>query len=152
MMLLYNTRRKKNMSQKLAFKWLGPYRIYNAVERKKTYMLKELNGSHLASIFAGNRLKKFHSQQQLCLNSTLELDQEVMPTLEDFLATDDSNLSDVLDNFANHQIIELSNTHDLRLALFLIRMRTLLLFLAFFFFFFFCHRTTPQWEATSVIG
>lgn len=43
--LLHNSRHKKDRLQKLAFKWLGCYRIYNAVEEKVTYMLKELNKS-----------------------------------------------------------------------------------------------------------
>ena len=90
--LLHDTRREKNMSQRLAFKWLGPYRIRDAVKEKGTYLLEELDRSHLAGTFAGDRLKKFHPRQQLRLNHTPELDQEVVPTLEDFLATDDDNL------------------------------------------------------------
>ena len=30
------------MSQNLTFKWLGPYRILDAVKEKGTYLLKEL--------------------------------------------------------------------------------------------------------------
>ena len=100
--LLHNTRREKDMLQKLAFKWLGPYKIYNAVEGKGMYMLEELDGSHLAGTFAGDRLKKFHPRQQLRLDGTPDLDQEVVPTLEDFLATDDGDLSNVPDNFADY--------------------------------------------------
>ena len=48
------------MLRKLAFKWLGPYQISNAVKDKGTYMLEELDGLQLAGTFAGNRLKKFH--------------------------------------------------------------------------------------------
>lgn len=58
--LLYNTWHKKDWSQKLDFKWLGLYRIYNAVEGKRTYMLEELDRLHLAGTFAGDRFKKFH--------------------------------------------------------------------------------------------
>lgn len=58
--LLNNTRHKKNILQKLAFKWLGLYKIYYAVEEKKIYMLKEPNGLRLVSIFVDNCLKKFH--------------------------------------------------------------------------------------------
>ena len=43
--LLYDTRRKKDMSRKLAFKWLGLYRISDAVRDKGTYMLEEIDGS-----------------------------------------------------------------------------------------------------------
>ena len=68
--LLHDTRRKKDMSQKLAFKWLGPYRIYNAVGEKGTYMLEEPNGSRLAGTFTGDRLKKFHPRQRLYLDHT----------------------------------------------------------------------------------
>lgn len=99
--LLNNTRRKKDMLQKLAFKWLGSYKIYHTVERKRTYMLEELDGSRLAGIFAGDRLKKFHPRQRLRLNRTPTLDHEVVPNLEDFLAADDGDLSDVPDNFAD---------------------------------------------------
>ncbi len=59
--LLHDTRRKKDMSQKLSFKWLGPYRIFDAVKNKGTYMLEKLDGSRLASIFVGDRLKRFYS-------------------------------------------------------------------------------------------
>ena len=49
--LLHDTKREKDMSQKLAFKWLGPYRIYNTVEGKGTRMLKELDGSRFFFFF-----------------------------------------------------------------------------------------------------
>ena len=42
------------MSQNLAFKWLGPYRILDAVKEKGTYLLKELDGSRMAGTFAGD--------------------------------------------------------------------------------------------------
>lgn len=100
--LLHDTWWAKDMSQKLAFKWLGPYRIYNTVEEKGTYMLEELDGSRLAGTFAGDRLKKFHPRQRLHLDHTPDLDQEVVPTLEDFLAADDDNLSDVPDDFLEY--------------------------------------------------
>lgn len=52
-----------------------------------------------AGTFAGDRLKKFYSSQQLQLQRTLHLDREVVPTLEDCLADNDDELSDVSDNF-----------------------------------------------------
>ncbi len=55
--LLHDSRREKDMSRKLAFKWLGPYRGYDAVKDKGAYMLEELDGSHLAGTFAGDRFK-----------------------------------------------------------------------------------------------
>lgn len=66
--LLHNTRYKKDMSRKWFFKWLGPYRFFDAIKDKSTYLLKEFDGSRLAGIFAGDRLKRFHSQQQLHLD------------------------------------------------------------------------------------
>ena len=98
--LLHNTRREKDMSCKLAFKWLGPYRIYNSVKDKGTYMLEELDGSRLAGTFAGDRLKKFHPRQRLQLDHVPDLEHEEIPTLDDFLAgDDDSDLSDASDKF-----------------------------------------------------
>ena len=88
------------MSQKLSFRWLGPCRISDAVKDKGTYMLEEPDGSRLCGTFAGDRLKKFHSRQQLHLDHTPDLDLEEIPNLDDFLAADsDSDLSDVPDDF-----------------------------------------------------
>ena len=93
--LLHDTRREKDMSHKLAFKWLGPYRICNSVKDKGTYMLEELDGSRLAGTFAGDRLKKFHPRQRLQLDNAPDLGEEEIPTLDNFLAgDDDSDLSD----------------------------------------------------------
>lgn len=89
------------MSRKLAFKLLGPYRIYNAVKEKGTYMLEELDGLRLAGTFAGECLKEFHPRQRLHLDHIPDLDQEVVPTLEDFLAAEDGSLSDVPDDFSD---------------------------------------------------
>ncbi len=44
---------------KLASRWLGPYRIQQVDQKKETYLLEELDGTLLYSIFSGNRLKKF---------------------------------------------------------------------------------------------
>lgn len=94
--LLHNTRRKKNMSQKLPFRWLEPYQITDAVKEKGTYMLKELDGLRLAGIFAGDRLKRFHPRQRLYLDHVPVLDLEELPNLDNFLLSNgDSDLSDV---------------------------------------------------------
>ena len=96
------------MSQKLAFKWLSPYRICDTLKDKRTYMLEELDGSHLADTFAGDRLKKFHSRQEFYPDRTLNLGQEEVPILENFFANDyDSDLSDVLDNISNFRFAAL---------------------------------------------
>ena len=61
--LLYDIRHKKDMSQKLAFKWLGPYQTSDIVKDKGTYMLEELDKLQLADTFVGDKLKKFHPRQ-----------------------------------------------------------------------------------------
>lgn len=64
-------------------------------------MLEELDGSRLADTFAGDRLKKFHPRQRLHLYHTLDLNQEIVPTLKDFLAANDNNLFDIPNNFSD---------------------------------------------------
>lgn len=86
------------MSRKLSYKWLGPYKICDMVKHKGTYMLEELDGLRLAGTFAGDRLKKFHPRQRLQLDHTPNLDNEEIPTLNDFLAGDSSDLSDASDD------------------------------------------------------
>ena len=101
--LLHDTRREKDMSRKISFKWLGPYRICNAVKDKGTYMLEELDGSRLAGTFAGDKLKKFHPRQQLQLDHVPDLDLEERPNLDEFLAGDsDSDLSEAPDDFLDY--------------------------------------------------
>ena len=48
--LLHDTRHEKDMPQNLEFKWLGPYRIGDAVKEKGTYLLEELDRSRLSQI------------------------------------------------------------------------------------------------------
>jgi hypothetical protein len=66
MVLLHNTMRSGDMSreQKMHFRWLGPYRVKEAVPLKGTYVLEELNGAKLGGTVAGNRLKKFHPRTE----------------------------------------------------------------------------------------
>lgn len=90
------------MSQKLAFKWLGLYKIYHAVEKKKIYMFEELDKLPLVDIFASDYLKKFHTQQQLRFNFISNLDHKVVPNLEDFLIANDGNLTNVPNNFVDN--------------------------------------------------
>ena len=100
--LLHDTRREKDMSRKLSFKWLGPYRICDVVKDKGTYMLEELDGSRLAGTFAGDRLKKFHPRQRLHLDHAPNLDHEELPNLDEFLLSDgNSDLSDVPDDISD---------------------------------------------------
>ena len=101
--LLHDTRREKDMSRKLSFKCLGLYRICNAVKDKGTYMLEELDRSRRAGNFAGDRLKKFHPCQRLQLDHAPNLNNEEIPTLDDFLAGDsDSELSDAPTNASSN--------------------------------------------------
>ncbi len=100
--LLHDTRCKNDMSRQLAFKWLGQYRISDAVRDKCTYMLEELDGSQLAGTFAGDRLKKFYPRQRLQLGHVPDQSDEEIPTLEEFLAGDsDSDLSDAPPDFSD---------------------------------------------------
>ncbi len=99
--LLHDIKRKKDMSRKLSFKWLGPYRICDAIKDRGTYIVEELDGSRLAGTFAVDRLKKFHPRQRLQLDHAPNLDHEEILTLNDFLAGDsDSDLSDAPDNLS----------------------------------------------------
>jgi hypothetical protein len=60
--LLHNIIRERDMlkEQKMYFRWLGLYRVKEAVALKKAYVLKELNGEELGGTIAGNRLKRFY--------------------------------------------------------------------------------------------
>jgi hypothetical protein len=51
--------------QKMYFRWLGPYRVKEAVTLKKAYVLKELNDEKLRGIIAGNRLKRFYPRLKM---------------------------------------------------------------------------------------
>ena len=98
--LLYDTRYKKDMSHKLSFKWLGPYQICDADKDKGTDILEELDRLQLADAFAGDRLKKFHLRQQLQLDHALNLDNKEIPTLSNFLVgNSNSELSEAPDDF-----------------------------------------------------
>jgi len=67
MVLLHNTMREGDMSreQKMHFRWLGPYRVKEAIALKGTYILEELNGAELGGTVAGNRLKRFHVRPEV---------------------------------------------------------------------------------------
>lgn len=61
--LLHNTRCKKDIFSKLFFIWLGLYQICNAINDKSTYILEKFDRSQLADIFVDDRFKKFHLRQ-----------------------------------------------------------------------------------------
>src|SRR5436309_3167026 len=61
LVLKHNAKKEKDMSSsnKLSYRWFGPYRIYKAKKEKGTYVLEELDGTRLPRTHTGNRLKKF---------------------------------------------------------------------------------------------
>lgn len=67
LVLLHNTKKLKTYSSrdKLDDNWFGPYRIWEIAGDSTFYRLEELDGTHLAANFAGNRLKKFFIRETL---------------------------------------------------------------------------------------
>ena len=49
----------RRRSSKLNDRWCGPYHIREIPENSTYYLLEELDGTPLASTFAGNRLQRF---------------------------------------------------------------------------------------------
>lgn len=87
------------MSRRFSFRWLKPYKIYDTVKDKGTYMLEELDVSRQACTFADDRFKKFHPRQRLYLDHSPNLHLEEIPNFDDFLAgNSDSDLFDVPDD------------------------------------------------------
>jgi hypothetical protein len=64
LVLLHNTRSERQHSRKLYDNWRGSYRIREVIESSTYYRLEELDGTHLAASFAGNRLKRFYSRTE----------------------------------------------------------------------------------------
>jgi hypothetical protein len=64
LVLLFNSRYENDYSKsrKLAFWWLGPYRIKSADTSKGSYQLEDLDGSPLSSRTPGRRLKLFKAR------------------------------------------------------------------------------------------
>ncbi len=58
-MLLHNTILDANMSVKLHYKWIGPYRIRMVIPGRGTYTLKELDSTVQTGTISGNRIKHF---------------------------------------------------------------------------------------------
>jgi hypothetical protein len=65
LVLLHNSRSERQHSRKLNDNWFGPYRIREVIESSTYYRLEELDGTHLAASFAGNRLKRFFSRTEI---------------------------------------------------------------------------------------
>ena len=49
----------KSSAKKLAYKWMGPYRVRRAIPEKGTYELEEFDGTPIPGTHSGSRLKKF---------------------------------------------------------------------------------------------
>lgn len=66
LVLLHDTKNEKDMSRnmKLAYRWVGPYRIKEIIAGKGTFVLEELDGAQLGGTVAGNRLKKFFLREE----------------------------------------------------------------------------------------
>lgn len=71
LVLLYRSQMAMDMSRrhKLAHKWLGPYVIETALPVKGTYILREPHGARLRGTFAGDRLKKFYTREDVESNA-----------------------------------------------------------------------------------
>ena len=67
LVLLHNTERRFSRSRqgKLDSNWRGPYRIREIPKNSTYYLLEELDGTPLAAMITGNRLKKFFSRTLL---------------------------------------------------------------------------------------
>ena len=59
LVLLYNIKLDANMSLKLEYRQIGPYRIVEAIQVPGIYVLAELDSTQRAGIVTGNRLKHF---------------------------------------------------------------------------------------------
>jgi len=64
LVLLHNTSIETSHNVKLEDQWRGPYKI-REVSETGYYRLEELDGTHLAESYAGNRLKRFFSRSEL---------------------------------------------------------------------------------------
>ena len=64
LVLLHDTKRDNMHNEKLAYRWLGPFRIRKAVPNKGYYHIEELNGVQFRDTAAGSRLKKYHCRPE----------------------------------------------------------------------------------------
>ena len=97
LVLLHDTGRFRSseVTNKLGYKWLGPYQIFEANALKGTYILSELDGTPLSGTIAGNRLKKNfpRSKQESRPEPEEENEQqeESPPTLPMLMEKDDDD-------------------------------------------------------------
>ena len=67
LVLVFNEQTNIDMSSKfkLAFKWLGPYRVRESNSERGTYVLEDLHGARLRGTYTGNQLKRFHTRADI---------------------------------------------------------------------------------------
>ena len=71
MILLHDTKLNNNHTKKILYKWFEFYIIKNAT-KKNIYILMKLNEIKFTDIYSENRLKQFHSKQQLKITTNDE--------------------------------------------------------------------------------
>jgi hypothetical protein len=125
MVLLHNTMREKDMSrdQKMLFRWLGPYRVREAIALKGTYILEELDGAELGGTVAGNRLKRFHVRPEVQPEGGGKFPIRTSPEVESWRseqgrseASDGApeGTSDVVEESSGSEAGDLSSRRDVR--------------------------------------
>jgi hypothetical protein len=75
----------RTRANKLDDKWTGPYRIFSIPNDSTYYHLEELDGSQLAGTFAGNRLRRFFTREEL-LDDRIQRD-EALKAMDERIAT-----------------------------------------------------------------
>jgi hypothetical protein len=86
-----------SQSQKLSYKWLGPYKVWKAILDKGTYILEEFDRTKLASTYSGNRLKKFVQRSRFYMLVATDADQDNSSSTDRSTNSRDDELP-VLDN------------------------------------------------------
>ena len=64
LVLAHDTKLDNRHDLKLAFKWLGPFRIAEAIPDKGTFMLSEPDGTPIGGTYAGSRLKRWVQREE----------------------------------------------------------------------------------------
>ncbi len=59
----------RSINRKLKYRWRESFRVKEAIQKKNTYLLQELDEIDLAKTFVENKLKKFHQKQSLKISS-----------------------------------------------------------------------------------
>ena len=94
LVLLFNSKDQDSRARakKLDDRWGGPYRVQAIPEDSTFYFLEELDGTHLAKTFAGNRLKKFFSRQDLLEDRILR--ERFLKEMDEAIEADQSQFAE----------------------------------------------------------